>query len=62
MDFENYIELFNIQKSYGTDLVLKIDYYKIPLDGIVTILDSPEMGKQFIKYIGLLDIPNYYLN
>jgi ABC-type lipoprotein export system ATPase subunit len=58
-DFQNYIELHNISKTYGKDIALNVDYYKIPLDGIVTIVGFSGNGKTtLLNIIGLLDIPD----
>jgi len=57
--FSNYIELINIKKTYGIDIALDIDYYKIPLDGIVTIVGFSGNGKTtLLNIISLLDTPD----
>lgn len=55
----NYVELKNITKTYGTEVVLNVPYYKIPLDGIVTIVGFSGNGKTtLLNIIGLLDLPD----
>jgi len=57
--FSNYIELINIKKTYGNDIVLDIKEYRIPLDGIVTIVGFSGNGKTtLLNIIGLLDTPD----
>ena len=56
---QNYIELYNIQKSYNDDVILSIDNYVIPLDGMITIVGFSGNGKTtLLNIIGLLDVPD----
>ena len=59
MQTSNYIELFNVKKTYNEEVALDVPYLKIPLGGILAVIGYSGSGKStFVNILSLIDTPD----
>ena len=59
MQPNNYIELFNIKKTYNAEVALDVEHLIIPLGGILSVIGYSGSGKStFVNILSLIDTPD----